>query len=151
MGKLLLTFILCFAALKGTAQNNQIARIKFEQAEEYFNKNDFDNTIKNLKECESLLGTTNPKIMYLKISAQVKLIEQNPYDNFELLKNTTLNVQKYLKDYENLPNNYEKYKEIFLMTQTLDKYPKTIEEFNKKRPYELYEIGFHYFLKNNLR
>ena len=133
MTRLIFTFLLLFAVFMVDAQNSQIAIIKYEQAEESFNKMDFKTAISKLNECESLLGTTNAKIMFLKISAQVKMIEQNPYADYEIIKSARLNIQKYLKEYENIPNNQEKYKQIYFTLETLEKYPKSIEEFNKQK------------------
>jgi hypothetical protein len=122
-----------FFALNVCAQNSQIAIIKYEQAEEYFNKSDFKKTIACLKECESLLGLTNPKILFLKIIAQSKLIEQDPFTDYLELQQVRSNIDKYLKEYENIPDNQEKYKQIYFTLETLEKYPKSIEEFNKQK------------------
>lgn len=131
MNRLIFTFFLVFTTLMVDAQNNQIAIIKYEQAEEAFNKTDFKSAISYLNECELLLGTTNAKIMFLKINAQVNQIEQDPFADYEIIKNVRLNIQKYLKEYENIPNNQEKYKEIYFTIDKVNKYPKTAEEFSK--------------------
>jgi TPR repeat protein len=125
---IILTFIL-LAASQFAFSQQAIAKIKFEEAEEAYSVNDFEATISKLNEVESILKSTNPKVMYLKIIAQSKIVEKSPLKNYKTLESTRKLSVKYLKDYENAPNNEDKYREIYNITESLKKYPKSEADF----------------------
>ena len=121
---ILLTFILLFSTQFAIAQQ-AIAKLKFEEAEEAFSTNDFETTISKLNEIETILKGSNPKVMYLKILAQSKIVEKSPLKNYKTLESTRKLSAKYLEDYENVPNNEDKYREIYNIDESLKKYPKS--------------------------
>ena len=133
----------CFA-------QNSIAKLKYEEAEEAYTSNNFELTISKIKEVEGLLGTTNPKLLYLKILAQNKMIETDPEKDYAIIENTRAVSDKYLKDYDNITDNEDKYRDIYKISQKLIAYPKSKIEFDdialkkkdialKKKEKELYE------------
>ena len=134
MKKIILLAILIIATAQFTfAQNATIAKLKFEEAEEAYSNNNYESTIRKLDEVETLLNSTNPKILYLKINAQSKLINSNPYGDFTLLDNARKLSAKYLKDYETLEGNEEKYRDIYKISEMLAySYPATLQEFENK-------------------
>lgn len=109
---------------------NAIAKIKYEQAEEAFAKNDFFTTLVNLDEAEKLLGETNPKIMYLRIMAQSKLMYKDSAYLPELKKNTAF----FLKKYDNNSSVEEKYKEVYLVSENLKQYEPD-EDYSRARKF----------------
>jgi uncharacterized protein (TIGR02145 family) len=133
MKKLLtLTFILLATTQFAFAQQ-AIAKIKYEEAEEAYAVKDYKTTLKKLDEVETILKSTNPKVMYLRIMAQSSDIEYNPLNDLNILVNTRKLCAKYLKDYENVPNNEDKYRDIYKKSEALNtNYPATLDEFNKK-------------------
>ena len=133
MKKLLtLTFIL-FATAQFAFSQQAIAKIKYEEAEEAYAAKNYESTLKKLDEVETILKTTSPKVMYLRIMAQSSTIENNPLNDFNILANTRKLCAKYLKNYENVPNYEDKYLDVYKMAEALNaKYPATLDEFNKK-------------------
>jgi TPR repeat protein len=129
---LLLTFIL-FGSTQMVFSQQAIAKIKYEEAEEAYSINDFEATISKLNEVEIILKSTNPKVMYLKIMAQSKILEKNPLNDYKIIESTRQLCVKYLKDYENVPNNEDKYRDIYKISEPLKKYPKTETEFTTKK------------------
>ena len=61
--------------------------------------------------------------MYLKILAQSKIIEKAPLNEYKILDNTRLLSAKYLNEYESIPNNEDKYRDVYNVTEGLKKYP----------------------------
>ena len=132
MKKSLLTLII-IATIQITFAQNTIARFKFEDAEEAFALNNYELTLSKLKEVEALLNGTNPKIIYLQILAQSKIIEKDPLNDWLLLKNTRTLSGKYLIDYENLPDNEDKYRDIYKASEALKKWPSSVDEFRESK------------------
>jgi hypothetical protein len=69
--------------------------------------------------------------------AEAKIINPNPYNDFTLLENTKKQCEKYLIDYENLPNNEDKFRDVYKVSEALESYPKTIEAFNLQKKQNL--------------
>lgn len=130
MKKIVLLTVFIVSNLPLTAQNNIIAKFKFEEAEEAYVNNDFRQTIERLNEAEELLKSTNPKILHLKISAQSKLIDQEPISDFSLIENTRKLSDDYLKNSINLSDE-DKYREIYIISENLKQYPTTSQEFEE--------------------
>ena len=106
-----------------------IAKIKFEEAEEAFAANNYEETVAKLIEVETILKSTNPRVLYLKITAQSKIIEKNPTNDYKIIESTRKLSAKYLKDYEDVPNNEDKYRDIYKIAESLKKYPKSEADF----------------------
>jgi hypothetical protein len=130
MKKIVLLTVFIASNLLLTAQNNTIAKFKFEEAEEAYVNNDFRQTIEKLNEAEELLKSTNPKISHLRISAQSKLIDQDPISDYSLIENTRKLSDDYLKNSINLSDE-DKYREIYIISENLKQYPTTSQEFEE--------------------
>jgi nitrogen regulatory protein PII-like uncharacterized protein len=131
MRKCLLFFAFFWATVSVYAQSDIIAKLKFEEAEEAFQKGDFSSSIKKLDEAEKLLGVTNPKIEYLRILAYFNVIEQNSGNDYNMLSQARNKINFYLKNYTGASE--EKYKEVYKISEQLNKYPKSLDEYNKIR------------------
>jgi hypothetical protein len=127
-----LIFVIFFAAQLSFGQA-MIAKLKFEEAEEAFVNNNFELTISKLKEVETLLKSTNPKILYLQILSQAKIIEKNPQNDYYILENARNSCQKYLIEYENLSDNEDKYRDIYKASEKLKVYPLSIQAFDEQK------------------
>jgi hypothetical protein len=128
MKKALLIVVLMVFAFAGRTQNT-IAKIRYEQAEEAFAKNDYVATLSKLDDAEKLLVNTNPKILYLRIMAWKGIIATNNYE-FDALTEARKNTAFFIKSYEKNEGIEEKFKEVFLFYEELEKFPKTADEFN---------------------
>lgn len=123
-------------SLKTMAQMNQAeAKAAYLLAEESFASSNWESTINYLEQCKSLLGTTNSKILYLKLLAQVEIAKSNPEHYNEVIKTIT--------DFENAPDvkNYNEDKVIEVMKLKLQvkewqaanqREQKSISEANEK-------------------
>ena len=119
MKKIFLLAILIIATSQLLFAQNSIAKLKYEEAEEAYSLNNFELVLNKIKEVEILLKSTNPKLLHLKILALDQLVKQPAFKNdpelvAELLKDGAL----YLKKYVNLESNEEKYREVFIISET---------------------------------
>lgn len=130
MKKIFLFTLVLITSLHLTIAQNAIAKIKYEEAEEAYASNNFELTISKLKEVEVLLKSTNPKVLYLKILAEYNIIKLNPYNDFTILDNTKKQCSHYLNAYNNLPDNEDKFRDIYKISEALKPYPSTLQEFN---------------------
>ena len=119
----LLTGLLVFQM--ATGQNDLKAKLKYEEAEESFNKNDFSTTVSKLDEAEKILGKTNPKILYLKINSQFQLAEAD----FETVQSLKKNCDYFLNNYENITGIEDKFREVYKISSAIEKYPATKEAY----------------------
>jgi hypothetical protein len=148
---ILLTF-LTIAFVQFASSQNTIAKLKFEDAEQAYANNNFEQALSNLIEVETLLKSTNPKILFLKINSQSKIIEKNPLDDYTLIENAKKLSSQYLIDYENLPDNEDKYREIYKISESLKKFFPTLEDFNKqKNQIELEKREKEQVIKNTIK
>lgn len=151
MKKIITVLIFVFATSFAVSGQNAIAKFKYEEAEEAYAENKFEVVLSKLNEVETMLKATNPKIMYLKIFAQSKIIEANLDNNFELLANTKILSGEYLKKYESLPNNEEKYRDIYKISEKLKSYPSSLDELTarkkdeEKKKYDDNFMNYNYF------
>ena len=129
MKKIILLTLIFLASSQFAFSQQAIAKIKYEEAEEAFSTNDFKTTILKLDEAETLLKATNPRIMYLKILAQSKIIEKAPLNDYKILENTRQLCAKYLLEYESIPNNEDKYRDVYKASEALKAYPESKEKF----------------------
>jgi len=125
MKKIILLTLILIASSQISIAQQAIAKIKYEEAEEAFSTNDFKTTVLKLDEAETLLKATNPRIMYLKILAQSKIIEKAPLNDYKILENTRQLCAKYLLEYESIPNNEDKYRDVYKASEALTEYPET--------------------------
>lgn len=130
MKKIILFAFLIIASVQAASAQNTIAQLKYEDAEEAYSVGNYELTISKLKEVETMLGATNPKILYLQILAQSKVIEKNPMRDYFILENARKSSDKYLKEYENLPDNADRYRDIYKIAESLKAYPASREAFD---------------------
>lgn len=133
MKKIFLLALLIISSAQLSLAQATIAKLKFEDAEEAFALGNYELTLSKQKDVEALLKSTNPKIIYLQILAQTKIIEKNPLNDWLLLKNTRILADTYLKDYENLPDNEDKYRDVYKAGESLKKWPGTVVEFSESK------------------
>src|SRR5690606_11412896 len=97
-----------------------IARFKYEDAEKAFVAESYQECIANLDEAEKLLGKTAPNILHLKIVAQHKLFEKNPFESYEALETLKNNCDTYLASYD-IAGLEEKYRDVYNINNSLPK------------------------------
>lgn len=107
-----------------TAQNT-IAIIKYEEAEKAFYEEDYNLVLERLKETEEILGQTAPKILHLRILAQHKLYELNPFESYEKLEVLKTNVTYYLNNYD-IAGLEEKYRDVYDIQLKLESSPNSL-------------------------
>jgi hypothetical protein len=131
MKKILL--ILCFLSI-GFAVHSQslIAKLKYEDAEAAYQKKDYPLAITKLNETEAILKVANPRTLYLRIMAQFKMIESGSVKDFSILESARKLSSDYLAKYETVPNNEDKFRDIYKVSEALNSYPKTAAEFNEQ-------------------
>ncbi len=131
MKKIIILLLLTITGITSYSQAT-LAKFKYEEAEEAFQKNDYKLVYKNLDEVEKILGGANPKTLYLRISAQVKHIGSDPDIDFETIEKARSNVKTYLAKYES-PDNEERYRDVYKYSQQLEKYAATQADYEANR------------------
>ncbi|MDT8411251.1 MAG: SUMF1/EgtB/PvdO family nonheme iron enzyme [Vicingaceae bacterium] len=131
---LLLLFLILNFSIRLNAQNT-IAKIKYEDAEKAFYEKDYQTVLDRLKETEEILGQTAPNILHLRILAQHKLYELNPFESFKQLDSLKKNVSYYLDNYD-IAGLEEKYKEIYFIASKLPKDREDYQNLKKKNEAE---------------
>ncbi|RAV29037.1 outer membrane protein assembly factor BamD [Sinomicrobium soli] len=109
-------------------------RLKFEEAEQRFQKFDYHGAISLLEELEAK-GMKNPKILYLKIIARAPFVRGiGRYDKIFKGHTTAQALRKdcdlYLSRYD-IEGLEDKYKEVYQIAQSIQHLPKTQEEWNQ--------------------
>src|SRR5687768_1348330 len=107
--KVLLVTLSLLCAVFSSAQGS-IAKIKYEEAEMAFEKQDYVLVLSKLEEAEKILGKSNPKILYLKVVALSRLIANEPLKDFSVLQNGRKTSKYFLTHYESLQGYEEKYR-----------------------------------------
>jgi len=126
--KNVIVILLLFFGCTNLRAQETIARFKYEDAEKAFVAQNYQECIDNLDEAEKLLGKTAPNILHLKILAQYKLIEKDPYGDFELLVALHNGCATYLRDYD-IAGLEEKYRDVYEVQEGIKDYPKTQAEY----------------------
>lgn len=126
-------FFLCLLSLllivQGASGQSAVARLKFEDAEEAYNKGDYATTLSKLEDAEKLFGKINLPILHLRILAQDKLLQKNL--DFGLLTSLRNNCNQFLKDYENVEGIEDKYRQVYKVLEANAKHPATAEAYEK--------------------
>ena len=134
----------CGIVLSTHAQSNQIeAKAAYLLAEESFAKGDYVATLEYLENSTKSLGTTNSKLLYLKIQAELELYKKDKTYYDALIKS--------ISDFQNSPdvNNYteEKVLEIaktkMLLVKEREQEAKKKEEYEQKKA--LRDLNFKTF------
>lgn len=132
MKKIILLTFLIIVTVQLTFAQNSIAKLKFEEAEEAYSSDNFELTIIKLNETEKILKQTNPKILHLKILALNQLLTQPDFTNDpELIPELKKACEFYLKKFENLETNDDKFKEVYKIGEVA-KQLKTDEDFDQE-------------------
>lgn len=131
----ILFFLMTIAFYCNVHAQSTIAKLKYEEAEEYYNKNEFQETLSKLEEVEKLLGAVNPKLLYLRIIAEQKLLDEDS-SYLEPLKES---CAYYLKAYDGNSNIEDKYKEVFKVSENLFQYERN----------DTFETGYKLFNEKN--
>ena len=123
---------------------NQLAKIKYMDAEEAFAAGNFKTSLAKLDEAEKLLGSSNPKILFMRIMIQDQLIRTDTnffksYANFSILSALRDNCKNYTKKY-NTPELYDKNTEVNKILQQYSNYPATKQAFDARVKAELDRI-----------
>jgi hypothetical protein len=129
-GKLLMLLSFIFFTRVLFAQNS-LAKIKYEEAEEAYQKGNYQLTLTKLDETEALLKTLAPNILHLRILASCGILKQSPYSDYNFFETTKKNAEFYLKTYENTV--IEKYKDVYQASEWLISIAKNKEEFERKK------------------
>ena len=154
--------IILFLGIRSTAycqNNNAIARIRYQEAEELYEKGSYELSLKKLEQVESLLNSSNSKILYLKILIEDTLWrrdDQNmimPYKPTLQIKNDIqyfidfyysaseeklATVMKISEHYQHLPLSFEDYKVMFEKRKEYWVKQLEIEELNLKNQKQIY-------------
>jgi hypothetical protein len=130
MKKIKLILVLTILTFTAHAQN-AIAKIKYEQAEEAFEKNDFAVTLVKLDEAQKLLGSTNPKVLYLRLMAAKGIIANGKFD-WEFLVEARKNAAYYIKQYSEMQGIEEKFRQVYEFSEALETLPQTKALFDEK-------------------
>ena len=91
---------------------SKYAKLKFDQAQEYYNAKDYSLTLLALDETEKILGSTNPRILHLRISASSKIIMANLQNETQLLASLKKDINYYFNNYKDVPSMKNEYLEI---------------------------------------
>jgi TPR repeat protein len=152
MKKVILFCLLVFAMQHLGAQT-AVAKLKFEDAETAYAEGDYTTTISKLQEAEKLFGKANPPIMYLRVMAGKKLLDQSGNRFGEEWANQFFTLKKscdfYLKQYESLDNNEDKYRDVYNVSDAIQYYPKSPEFYQamKAEDKEDYKTAVQLFQK----
>jgi hypothetical protein len=128
-----ISLIVCFLIIGFSASSQSvIAKIKYEDAEAAYQKKDYPLAITKLDEAEAILKVANPRTTYLRIMAQYKMLEDGGFNNFTLLESARKLSADYVEKYETIPNNEDKFKEIYRVLEALNKRPNPQVEAEKR-------------------
>ena len=123
MKKTILIIALIIATVQIAFSQNAIAKLKFEEAEEAYTVGNYDLTLNKLKEVETLLKSTNPKVLHLKILVEDKLIHEPIFNNdIKQIAQLKSDCDFYLTKYETIENNEDKYKEVYKISEAVKVY-----------------------------
>ena len=110
--------VLFFLATSSKAQNT-IAKIKYEEAEEAFDKENYALALDKIQETEQLLKNVNPKTLYLKIMAKYKLLK----DDYAIIKSLKADCRFYIDKYETIEAVQDKFREIYGISRVIKNLP----------------------------
>lgn len=117
MTKYLFLLLTCIACTYAQAQST-VARLKYEDAEKAFYDKDYQTCISLLDETEKLLGKSAPNILHLRIMAESKIWEADPYHSYEQLEKLRQLCNQYLKSYD-IAGLEEKYRQVYDLSSGL--------------------------------
>lgn len=130
MRKAVITIIATLIWVNFYSQDN-LARLKYEEAEEAFEKGNYAISFQKINETEAILKGSNPKTLYLKIVSQYNLFKED----YAYIKGLKKDCNLYLTKYGNRDDIVDKYKEIYGISEEIKPFsdsPETIELEKKK-------------------
>jgi len=127
--------VICLLTAKGYGQN-AVVMLKFEDAENSFNNQDYQQTIALLDEVEKEAGVTS-RTLYLRIVTENKLFNEGQhlyqniieYDRLDKLRQLSSSYLKALSD----QGIDDKYREVYRISESLSDYPKSKEDWKVAR------------------
>lgn len=148
MKKKSLIIVLALFFIEIMSAQSSIAILKFQDAEEAFFKEDFPTAISKLDEAEKILGKINTsKVLYLRIMAESKLLEnQNDVD----IENIALFRKKcnfYLNEFEKNSGLEEKYKDVYRIAEKykeFEPFDKIIKGAKEGKVDDMFKLGVAY-------
>jgi TPR repeat protein len=151
MKKVLLAIVLIATTSIVFAQNN-IAKLKYEQAEEAFSKADYKTAVVNLDEAEKLLGSSNPKILYLKIISKYKALPEAAIMDLKDMADLKNDISLYLSKFKNAKDIEEKYIEVYKIGEAIAYYNISIQmmdDAKKGNDAAMLQIAETYYMLTN--
>lgn len=134
-----LIIVILLHGLGALSQGQTLAKVKYEQAEMEYSKKNFGEALNLLAETEKILKSSNTRIQYLKILCLDKKLEWDTTATFLDLTTLKKNCDLYLKAVDGKPEYEDRFKEVYLITEKIKKYPQTeagfkshLEEIRKK-------------------
>lgn len=121
-------FFVLFSFLIQLSYGQKSVDVKYEAAKEAFYIENYEEAYLLIKEAKKIYKSIPPKVAYLEILINDKLIKNNPYNDFLILDETRKLVKIYKNKYVKFQD--EKYKEIIQIGDSLNQYPKDLETFN---------------------
>ena len=151
MKKVLLAIVLIASTSIVFAQNN-IAKLKYEEAEEAFSKTDYKTAVVKLDEAEKLLGASNPRISYLKIISKHKALPEEASIDLNDMAGLKNDISLYLSRYKNAKDIEEKYIEVYKLGEAIAYYNISIQimdDAKKGNDTAMLQIAETYYMLTN--
>jgi hypothetical protein len=129
------TFILFlfFISIESLCAQDALARLKYEDAEDAYSKGAYSLAIEKLDEVESILKSSNQKTEYLKILCYYELFKTD-YSVIRLLKSKS---KLFLEKYSNNSEIYQKYKDVYKITEEIKSFSDSDESIENERQKKL--------------
>jgi hypothetical protein len=124
-----LFIVLIFSLFYQLSYSQQSLDLKYESAKDAFYSENFEDANVLIKEIKSKYKSVPPKVAFLEIIINNKLIENNLLYDFSLLAETRKLVKIYKNKYQKFQN--DNYKIVMEIGKFLDQYPKDIIEYTE--------------------
>ena len=131
-------FIILFSFLIQNSFSQKSDESKYEAAKEAFYVENYDEASLLIKEAKKSYKSIPPKVAYLEILINDKLIENNPYNDFLILDETRKLVKIYKNKYVKFQN--DNYQKVLQIGENLNQYPKDLASFNTLKEEKQKEI-----------
>ena len=141
--KFFLTILFSFLFQLSISQNS--GESKYEEAKEAFYLENYDEASSLIKEAKKSYKSIPPRVAYLEILINDKLIENNPYNDFLILDETRKLVKIYKNKYVKFQN--DKYQKVLQIGENLNQYPKDLASFNTLKEAKQKEIALEKEIK----
>ncbi len=112
------------------SQANAIAKIKYQEAEEAFESGKFEMALKKLNNVEDLLGSSNSKILFLKILIEdtlLKLTRTTRIPGFKQMNTVKSDINFYIKNYYSVSD--DKLAQTMKIAEYYDTIPSDYDEY----------------------